>query len=33
MIPANYSAISFPFLGIEVNPPRTVNLGLSLIHI
>ena len=27
MIPANYSNISFPFLGIEVNPPRTLSLG------
>lgn len=27
MSPANFSAISFPFLGIEVNPPRAVTLG------
>lgn len=32
MNPANYSAISFPFLGIEVNPPRTVALGPLTIH-
>ena len=27
MNPANYSTISFPFLGIEVNPPRNLELG------
>jgi len=27
MIPANYSTISFPSLGIEVNPGRTLALG------
>ena len=27
MIPANYSSISFPFLGLEVNPPRYLSLG------
>ena len=32
MIPANYSTISFPFLGIEVNPPRTLSLGPLTIH-
>ena len=32
MIPANYSAISFPFLGIEVNPPRVLELGPLTIH-
>ena len=32
MIPANYSVISFPFLGIEVNPPRTLELGPLTIH-
>ena len=32
MIPANYSIISFPFLGIEVNPPRTLELGPFTIH-
>ena len=32
MIPANYSSISFPFLGIEVNPPRVLELGPLTIH-
>ena len=32
MIPANYSVISFPFLGIEVNPPRVLELGPFTIH-
>ena len=32
MIPANYSFISFPFLGIEVNPPRVLELGPLTIH-
>ena len=32
MIPANYSTISFPFLGIEVNPPRTLSLGPLTIY-
>ena len=32
MIPANYSIISFPFLGIEVNPPRVLELGPLTIH-
>ena len=32
MIPANYSAISFPFLGIEVDPPRMLELGPLTIH-
>ena len=32
MIPANYSSISFPFLGLEVNPPRTLELGPFTIH-
>ena len=32
MIPANYSVISFPFLGIEVNPPRVLELGPLTIH-
>ncbi len=27
MIPAHYDAISFPSLGIEVNPPRAITLG------
>ena len=32
MIPANYASISFPFLGIEVNPPRVLELGPFTIH-
>ena len=32
MIPANYSSISFPFLGIEVNPPRVLEIGPLTIH-
>jgi len=32
LIPANYSSISFPFLGIEVNPPRVLELGPLTIH-
>lgn len=32
MIPANYSSISFPALGIEINPPRTICLGSLCIH-
>ena len=32
MIPANYSSISFPFLGIEVNPSRVLALGPLTIH-
>ena len=32
MNPANYSAISFPFLGLEVNPPRVLELGPFTIH-
>ena len=27
MNPSNYSSISFPFLGVEVNPPRTLSIG------
>ena len=27
MRPANYSSISFPSAGIEVNPPRSLELG------
>ena len=30
MIPANYSTISFPSLGIEVNPGRTLALTTNL---
>lgn len=32
MNPANYTAISFPFLGIEVNPPRTFAVGPLTVH-
>ena len=32
MIPANYSSISFPTFGIEVNPPRVLELGPLTIH-
>ena len=32
MNPADYAAISFPFLGIEVNPPRVLSLGPMTIH-
>ena len=32
MNPSNFSAISFPFLGIEVNPPRTLSLGPLTAH-
>ena len=32
MIPANYSVISFPFLGLEVNPPRTLSIGPFTAH-
>ena len=31
--PANYSAISFPLLGIEVDPIRTISLGPLTIHL
>ena len=27
MNPSNYSFISFPFLGLELNPPRTLSIG------
>ena len=27
MNPSNYSVISFPFLGIKVNPPRSLSIG------
>ena len=33
MNPSNFSSISFPFLGIEVNPPRTVSLGPLTVHL
>jgi len=32
MNPSNYSVISFPFLGVEVNPPRTLSLGPLTAH-
>ncbi len=32
MIPKYFSTISFPSLGIEVNPPRTLELGPLTIH-
>ena len=32
MNPSNYSSISFPFLGIEVNPPRTLSIGPLTAH-
>ena len=32
MNPANYSTISFPFLGIEMDPPRAFSLGPLTIH-
>ena len=32
MIPANYSSISFPFLGLEINPPRILEIGPLTIH-
>ena len=32
MIPANYASISFPFLGVEVNPPRVLEIGPLTIH-
>lgn len=33
MNPANYTTISFPFLGLEVNPPRAFSVGPFTIHI
>ena len=32
MNPSNYSHISFPFLGVEVNPPRALELGPMTIY-
>lgn len=32
MNPANYSIISFPFLGLELNPPRSLSIGPVEIH-
>lgn len=33
MNPANYSVISFPFLGLEMNPPRYFSIGSLDIHL
>jgi len=33
MNPMNFSTISFPFLGLELNPPRAVSLGPLSIHL
>lgn len=33
MNPANYSIISFPFLGLEINPPRYFSIGSLDIHL
>ena len=33
MNPANFSSISFPFLGVEMNPPRVFSLGPLNIHL
>ena len=33
MNPSNYSSIFFPFLGLEMNPPRTFSLGPLTIHL
>ena len=33
MNPSNYSSISFPFLGLEINPPRSISLGPLNIHL
>ena len=33
MNPANFSSISFPFLGLEMNPPRVLSLGPLNIHL
>lgn len=33
MNPADYSVISFPFLGLEVNPPRSFSIGSLEIHL
>ena len=32
MNPSNFSSISFPFLGLEVNPPRTLSVGPLTAH-
>ena len=33
MNPSDYSVITFPFLGLELNPPRTLELGPLSIHL
>ena len=33
MNPADYSSISFPFLGLEMNPPRYFQLGPLTVHL
>ena len=33
MNPSNFSSISFPFLGLEMNPPRVFSLGPLNIHL
>ncbi len=33
MNPLNYGTISFPFLGLEVNPPRALSIGPLNIHL
>lgn len=33
MNPADYSVISFPLLGLEVNPPRCISIGPLEIHL
>ena len=32
MNPSNFSSISFPFLGLEINPPRTLSIGPLTAH-
>ena len=32
MSPSNYSTISFPFLGLELNPGRSIDIGSLSIH-
>ena len=31
-IPTDYSTISFPFFGIQVDPPRVLQIGSLSIH-
>ena len=33
MNPSNFSSIAFPFLGLEMNPPRAFCLGPLTIHL